>query len=71
MDAEPTDLLAQFPIILTIPVQWGDQDAFLHVNNTVYLRWFESARIASPVYSTPFAWRSFFAATQYGHQLVV
>lgn len=29
-----------------IPVAWGDMDAFGHVNNTVYLRWFESARIA-------------------------
>ena len=26
--------------------QEGDQDAFGHVNNTVYFRWFESARIA-------------------------
>ncbi len=31
---------------LDIPVQWGDMDAFQHVNNTVYLRWCESARIA-------------------------
>lgn len=38
--------LADFPVVITLPVQWGDQDAFLHVNNTVYLRWFESARIA-------------------------
>jgi acyl-CoA thioester hydrolase len=27
-------------------VQWGDQDAFGHVNNTVYFRWCESARVA-------------------------
>jgi acyl-CoA thioester hydrolase len=27
-------------------VQWGEQDAFGHVNNVVPLRWFESARIA-------------------------
>src|SRR5262245_36304797 len=46
MADEPTDALAEYPITITIPVQWGDQDAFLHVNNTVYLRWFESARIA-------------------------
>jgi acyl-CoA thioester hydrolase len=37
--------LADYRIVLTLPVQWGDQDAFQHVNNTVYLRWFESARI--------------------------
>jgi acyl-CoA thioester hydrolase len=46
MDAELTRLLHGFPIHCTLPVQWGDQDAFGHVNNTVYLRWFESARIA-------------------------
>lgn len=40
------DPLAHFPTVIALPVQWGDQDAFLHVNNTVYLRWCESARIA-------------------------
>ena len=30
---------------LELPVQWGDMDAAQHVNNTVYLRWIESARI--------------------------
>lgn len=40
---EPLD---DFPSIITLPLQWGDQDAFGHVNNTVYLRWFESSRIA-------------------------
>ena len=40
------ELLAKFPVIVRIPVQWGDQDAFGHVNNTVPHRWFESARIA-------------------------
>ena len=29
-----------------IVVQWGDQDAFQHLNNVMYLRYFESARIA-------------------------
>jgi acyl-CoA thioester hydrolase len=29
----------------TIRVAWGDMDAFAHVNHTVYLRWFETARI--------------------------
>lgn len=42
----PDDPFAQFPTVITLPVQWGDQDAFQHVNNTVYLRWCESARIA-------------------------
>ncbi len=42
----PTILLADFHVILTVPVQWGDQDAMQHVNNVVYFRWCESARIA-------------------------
>jgi acyl-CoA thioester hydrolase len=28
-----------------LPVLWGDMDALGHVNNLVYLRWFEEARI--------------------------
>jgi acyl-CoA thioester hydrolase len=38
-------LLAEFPVVLTLPVLWGDQDAFGHVNNLVYLRWCETARV--------------------------
>ncbi len=34
-----------FPIGVEIPVAWGDMDAYGHVNNTVFLRWFETARI--------------------------
>ena len=40
-------MTTRFPIARQIPVAWGDMDALGHVNNTVYLRWFESARIAS------------------------
>lgn len=32
-------------VSMRIPVAWGDMDAFGHVNNTIYLRWFESVRI--------------------------
>jgi acyl-CoA thioester hydrolase len=38
--------MAGYPVKLEIPVAWGDMDAFGHVNNTVYFRWFESARMA-------------------------
>ena len=38
--------LTGFPIVLEIPVAWGDMDALGHVNNTVFFRYFESARIA-------------------------
>lgn len=38
-------LLAGFPVAIRIPVQWGEMDAYGHVNNTVFFRYFESARI--------------------------
>jgi len=38
-------MLSDYQFVLPWPVQWGDQDAFGHVNNTIYFRWFESARI--------------------------
>lgn len=38
--------LAQFPIIYEQKVAWGDMDAFGHVNNVMYYRYIESARIA-------------------------
>jgi acyl-CoA thioester hydrolase len=37
---------ARLPVVIELPVQWGEMDAFGHVNNVVYLRWFESGRIA-------------------------
>lgn len=37
--------LRDFPISLRLPVLWGDQDLFGHVNNVVHLRWFESSRV--------------------------
>ena len=40
------DLLKHCPVVIEIPVAWGEMDAFQHVNNIVYLRYFESARIA-------------------------
>lgn len=39
-------LLAGWPVVFECPVTWGDMDAFGHVNNTVYFRYFEHARIA-------------------------
>ena len=43
---DPHPLLADYPVVETIPVQWGDMDAYGHVNNTVLFRYFETARIA-------------------------
>jgi len=38
--------LAEFPVHYECPVAWGEMDAFEHVNNVAYFRYFESARIA-------------------------
>lgn len=38
--------LSEYPVTVSLPVQWGDQDAFAHVNNAVPIRWLETARIA-------------------------
>lgn len=38
--------LSDFPVVIELPVNWGEMDAFGHVNNVVYFRYFESARIA-------------------------
>ncbi|MFP6684355.1 MAG: thioesterase family protein [Polyangiaceae bacterium] len=40
------ELLADYPIRFETPVAWGEMDAFQHVNNVVYFKYFESARIA-------------------------
>lgn len=39
-------LLADWPVVIDATVAWGEMDAFGHVNNAVYFRYFESARIA-------------------------
>lgn len=38
--------LNQYPVIYEQQVAWGDMDAFGHVNNVIYYRYMESARIA-------------------------
>lgn len=37
--------LKEYKVISTIKVQWGDMDAMQHVNNVVYVKWGEMARI--------------------------
>lgn len=37
--------LSQFPVVDEQKVAWGDMDAFGHVNNVMYYRYIESARI--------------------------
>jgi acyl-CoA thioester hydrolase len=37
--------LQDFPVVVGIPVAWGEMDSFGHVNNSIYFRYFETARI--------------------------
>lgn len=47
MPNENTPLsLAEYPIIHTQTIHWGEMDAFNHLNNVVYYRYAESARIS-------------------------
>lgn len=39
-------LLQDYPFVYTHVVTWGEMDAFGHVNNTEYFRYFEHARIS-------------------------
>lgn len=40
------NLLESYPVLVEIPIAWGEMDAFQHLNNVVYFRYFENARIA-------------------------
>ncbi len=40
------EILKLYSVTIETPVAWGEMDAFQHVNNIVYFRYFESARIA-------------------------
>jgi len=39
-------LKGKFPVVISQDLSWGDMDAFQHINNTVYFRYFEDIRIA-------------------------
>lgn len=43
---ERDKLRVEFPVVIESPVTWGEMDAMGHVNNIIYFRYFESARIA-------------------------
>lgn len=40
-----SDLLAAYPVRHDIFLRWGEMDAYQHLNNTIYFRYFEDARI--------------------------
>ena len=37
---------SEYPVVISQELVWGDMDAFQHINNKVYFRYFEDARIA-------------------------
>lgn len=39
------ELLKDFPVVLEASIAWGEMDAYQHVNNVVYFRYFENVRI--------------------------
>jgi len=41
-----TRFLDIFPVVIEHKIQWSDMDAYGHVNNVVYFRYIENARIA-------------------------
>lgn len=38
-------LLKDFPVVAEIRMAWGEMDAMQHLNNVVYFRYFETARL--------------------------
>jgi acyl-CoA thioester hydrolase len=40
-----SDVLADYPVVIEQVVAWADMDSFKHVNNVVYFRYFENARV--------------------------
>ena len=44
---EPAATDFDHPVVVLRAVRWGDMDAFGHVNNTIFFKWFEDARIAT------------------------
>jgi acyl-CoA thioester hydrolase len=38
-------LLAGYPVVVEQAVAWGEMDAYQHINNVVYFRYFENSRL--------------------------
>lgn len=43
--AREPEQFSGYPVAIDVDVAWGEMDAFGHVNNMFYLRYFENARI--------------------------
>jgi len=55
--------LAGYPVVISQTVVWGDMDAYRHVNNVVYFRYFENVRLE---YLERLDWRGFEKETGVG-----
>jgi acyl-CoA thioester hydrolase len=44
-DRQASELLAGYPVVVELPVVWGEMDSYRHVNNAVYFRYFEGVRL--------------------------
>src|SRR5262245_27958803 len=62
-DRERAELLAGYPVVVELPVVWGEMDSYRHVNNVVYFRYFETARLE---YFRRLGWFEFERATGVG-----
>lgn len=60
---EMRNLLTGYPVVIEQVVDWGDMDAFQHVNNVVYFRYFENARVE---YFQRLEWKSYLKETGIG-----
>jgi acyl-CoA thioester hydrolase len=57
------ELLAGYPVVVEQAVAWGEMDSYRHVNNVVYFRYFENARLE---YFRRLDWTALEAATGVG-----
>jgi acyl-CoA thioester hydrolase len=63
MDEPWADLVKDYPVVVRQAVVWGEMDAYQHVNNVVYFRYFENARLE---YFRRLAWFDFESETGIG-----
>ena len=55
--------LSAFPVVRADSIGWSDMDAFQHVSNIVYFRWFQEARVE---YMTRLGWFEMHTSLGYG-----
>ena len=51
------EFIAQYPIHIESRIEWGDMDAYTHVNNTMFFRYFERVRMLFAEHIGFLAWR--------------